>query len=126
LSPFPPHLLPLDPGWALDDEPDPVDAIFPPELRLPSHPGDPGAPPRTPTLAPPDDGRPADRGQTMPRVQVLVSLAGARAMGEEVVEQALAQAAPEFEQIAQSEIKAYDFEQDSLRRAKDYRLRGPG
>jgi hypothetical protein len=120
------YLLPLDPRRGLEDKPDPVDQIFPPEWRLPLDPGDPAAPPRTPELARPEAGPPSDKGQTMPRVQVLVTLAGARALFEEVLEEAIERAAPKFERIAQSEIKRYDFRQETKRRAADYRLRGPG
>jgi len=120
------YLLPLDPRRGLDDEPDPVDQIFPPEWRLPLDPGDPAAPARPAEPARPDAGPPSDKGQTMPRVQVLVTLAGARALFEEVLEEAIERAAPKFERIAQSEIKRYDFTQETKRRAADYRLRGPG
>ena len=134
ISPTPPadaprerhsHLLPLDPTEASAKEPDPVDEIFPPEMRLPAGSGGLIAPrrPASPGL---EDGKHEDRGHTMPRVQVLVSLAEALPLFEEVVNKALARAAPEFEQIAKAEIKLYDFRQESLRRAKDYRLRGPG
>jgi hypothetical protein len=120
------HFLPLDPRQGWEDEPDPVDQIFPPEWRLPLDPGDPAAPARPAEPARPDAGPPSDQGQTMPRVQVLVTLAGARALFEEVLEEAIERAAPKFERIAQSEIKRYDFRQETKRRAADYRLRGPG
>jgi hypothetical protein len=122
------HWLLPDRGGSSGDEPDAVDEIFPPELRLPLDSGDPAARPRTPVPEPasPQDGAPVDRGQTMPRVQVIVSLAGARALFEEGLQEAIRQAAPRFERIAQAEIKLYDFRQDNKRRAADYRLRGPG
>ena len=62
----------------------------------------------------------------MPRVQVMVTLAEARALFEEVLDEAAARTGPKFEQIVQREIRSYDFDQVSKRRAADYRLRGPG
>lgn len=114
------HLLPLDRDGAFEDEPNPADQIFPPEWRLPAD----SAP--TPEPAGAEDGRPGDRGHTMPRVQVLVSLAQARTMYAEAIEEALEKQAPKYREIARSEVKQGFWEYGNQRRAADWRLRGPG
>ena len=89
--------LPLNPTGARDDEGDPLERIFPPELRMPVDPRGPGAAPHSPKPAPREN-----LGHTLPRVQVMVSLADARVLFEEVLAEATERTAPKFQQLANS------------------------
>ena len=114
------YYLPLNAGDALDDEADPVDQIFPPELRMPLHRRGSGAVPHSPEPAPRGDS-----SHTLPRVQVMVTLADARALFEEVLEEATESTAPKFQDLAKREVKQAAWERGCDERAADYRLRGP-
>ena len=64
-------------------------------------------------------------GHTLPRVQVMVSLADARALFEEVLAEATERTAPKFQDLAKREVKQAFWERGNDERAADYRLRGP-
>lgn len=115
------HLLPLEGGDEPDGEPNPLDQVFPPSLRPPSNTS--GAL-RAPESRP-ADGPPADRGETMPRVQVLVTLLQDRTMYAEAIDEAMDRKAPKYREIARDEAAHKLWEQENKRRAADWRLRGP-
>ena len=114
------YYLPLNPGGARDDEGDPLERIFPPELRIPVDSRGPGAAPHAPEPALRENS-----GHTLPRVQVMVSLADARALFEEVLAEATERTAPKFQDLAKREVKQAFWERGNDERAADYRLRGP-
>ena len=101
-----------------DEEHDVVDRLFPPELVNRAAP--PAAPPKPPGAA---ASEPV--GQPMPRVQVMVTLADARALFDEALERAATQMAAKFHKIVQFELAQVEFDRKSAARAADYTLRGP-
>jgi hypothetical protein len=60
---------------------------------------------------------------TMPRLQIVVQMADARAMYAEAIEEALEKKAPAYREIAQSEVKHGLWQEENKRRAADWRLR---
>ena len=82
---------------------------------------------RGPGAAPnaPEPALRENSGHTLPRVQVMVSLADARALFEEVLTEATERTAPKFQQLAKREVKQAFWERGNHERAADYRLRGP-
>jgi hypothetical protein len=60
---------------------------------------------------------------TMPRLQIVVQMADARAMYAEAIEEALEKKAPEYREIARSEVKLGLWQEENKRRAADWRLR---
>jgi len=112
--------LPLERGGR--DE-DPVDEIFPPELRRPLDPHDPGAGHEEPDS--PAATESEEIGQPLPSIQVLVVLADARAHMEEAADVAAERMAPEFEEIAEQKVKYAFWVKKCEERAADWRLRGP-
>ncbi len=102
--------LPIGP--AANNETDPADRLFPPELAQ--------------RPAPPGHTYPAgSTAQAIPRIQVLVTLANARALFDEALELATEKTAPRFHKIVQFELAQAEFDRKSAARAADYRLRGP-
>lgn len=122
---IPRHLdLPLPHGGEPPE--DPVDRIFPPALRMPLDPHDPGA--GSKKSEPAESPAPAERagiGQPLPRIQVLVTLADARAHLEEVLDVAAERMAPEFEELAEEKVRHAFWAKKCEDRAADWRLRGP-
>ncbi len=115
------HLLPLDRGHESASAPNPVDQIFPPEWRLPLDPGGSSRPPDSAAAA----DSPANVGDAIPRVQVLVTLLASQTMYAEAIDEALEKHAPKYRQIAESEVKHGFWQYENQRRAADWRLRGP-
>jgi hypothetical protein len=115
------HLLPFDRGEEAAGDPDPVDQIFPPAWRLPV---DSSGSVRTPESTAADES-PESLGETMPRMQVLVTLLEGQTMHAEAIDEALAKHAPEYRQIAESEVERGLWHYENQRRAADWRLRGP-
>jgi hypothetical protein len=83
---------------------------------------DTAAAPSTPTL-PVGGGR--EELFRAPHVMVLVQLAESRSVLEDVIAQAGRQLAPDYREIAESEVKRGFWRHENARRAADYRLRGP-
>jgi hypothetical protein len=88
--------------------------------------------PATPRLEPPRaavQAIPNAAGETggkpLPRVMVVVTLADAKADTNDLLEADGRRMAPQYQQIAKSEIEQERDLQKSLQRAADYRLRGP-
>lgn len=75
----------------------------------------------------PPGGTPQDESAaTMPRLQIFVQLVDARAIYDEAMDESLRRMAPEYREIAKSEVKQAFWEYGNERRAADPRLRGPG
>jgi hypothetical protein len=70
-------------------------------------------------------GSQGDRERLVPSIVVTVSLGHSRDMFEQAVEAAIQHATQKFHKIAKQEIDLFAFEQHAVRRAADYRLRGP-
>jgi hypothetical protein len=104
---------------------DPVDQLFPPELRRPAH-AQPGDADRAPAPdAPAAKSDREDVGQPLPRVQVLVTLHDAQMWFEEAIDEAWQRVAPKFQQLAEREVRYADWARKCDERAADWRLRGP-
>lgn len=104
--------LPIDSG----DDGNPANGLFPPELANR---------PRPSTATVPTGATGESVGKPMPRIQVLVTLASARALFEQALELATEKTAPKFQKLARFEIAQVEFDRKSAARAADYRLRGP-
>jgi hypothetical protein len=79
--------------------------------------------------APPTPTLPVGAGREQlfraPHVMLLVQLAETRAMYLDALDEALDKKAPQYREIAESEVKLGFWRYENQRRAADYRLRGP-
>jgi hypothetical protein len=115
------RLLRLDRGEESEGDPDPVDQILRPASRRPL---DSSGSARTPESAMKDES-PESLGETMPRVQVFVTLLESQTMYAEAIEKAVEKHAPKYRQIAESEVERGFRHYENQRRAADWQLRGP-
>jgi hypothetical protein len=114
--------LPLEPIAGEDASTSAVDQLFPSHLRAPA--GSAGHSGASPIRSKSPAG--ADAGDVLPRLQVMVTLAEARALFEEVLETASQRTAPKFLEVVKREIEMAAWRAENQRRAADWRLRGPG
>lgn len=110
------YLLPIEPDGESDAPRDPVDEIFPPELRAPRHapgassPMEPGGPREAMTNEP---------LHVAPRVLVVVSLAESNTKFLEAAHQAAEELSPHFRGVAKEEIEWALWVRDCQRGAGD-------
>jgi hypothetical protein len=104
---------------------DPVDQLFPPELRQPARSQQGDAEREAASEAHASSPARENLGQPLPRVQVLVTLHDAQVWFDEAIDEAWQRLAPKFQQLAEREVRYADWARKCDERAADWRLRGP-